>query len=321
MTAQTLATVGAAIPNPYLPADTPRAGLFVVLEGINASGKSTLAALLAERVGCRHFHTVPAPVNDLQPYINARARAFPQLAFYLAGALHASDLAREALTRGHAVADRYVNSVIANHAAVHNLDNDTVAATIAPFTGYLAVPDLTIYLHTDLDELVRRMRIKRDQTQSDRDLVKDRVLLQRLQDHYDQISHSDPTAYHLHTDGRTPDELAARIANLMTAQIASPDPLGIRPNPTGALPEIAWLACPGSPGERPCPTTSTARTSACISSSSSRARCSYSSVRKPDSPTGHGRFPAVGWTKGRRCPPAPPARATKNSGSPSIPAT
>jgi len=55
-------------------------------------------------------------------------------------------------------------------------------------------------------------------------LVTDRVLLQRLQDHYDQISHSDPTAYHLHTDGRTPDELAVHIANLTAAAFASTDP-------------------------------------------------------------------------------------------------
>jgi hypothetical protein len=38
---------------------------------------------------------VPAPVSGLQPYINANARPLPQLAFYLAGVLHASDLARD----------------------------------------------------------------------------------------------------------------------------------------------------------------------------------------------------------------------------------
>ena len=101
--------------------DQPRTGLFVVLEGISGSGKSTLAALIARRLACPHFHTVPAPLSDLQPYINEQARALPQLAFYLTGALHASDLARHALTTGHAVADRYISSVIANHAAVHDL--------------------------------------------------------------------------------------------------------------------------------------------------------------------------------------------------------
>ncbi|MFI7132558.1 dTMP kinase [Nonomuraea sp. NPDC050153] len=210
-------SIGNQLPAAYQPAETPRSGVFVVLEGISGSGKSTLARHLAERLDCRAFHTVPAPVSDLQPYINAHARAFPQLAFYLSGALHAADLARQALETGHAVADRYINSVIANHSAVHGLDNATVAATIAPFVGYLAQPDLTVYLHTDLDELTARMTAKPDQTASDRDLIADRARLRRLQERYDQIADSDPTAYHLHNDGRTPDQLAVHLADMVHA--------------------------------------------------------------------------------------------------------
>ena len=212
----TLAQTISATP-PYQPAAGGAAGLFIVLEGISGSGKSTLARLLAARLRGRAFHTVPAPVSDLQPYINASARPLPQLAFYLAGVLHGSDLARDALKHGHAIADRYLNSVIANHAAVHSLDNDTVAAVIAPFTGYLAAPDMTVYLHTSLRELARRMRAKPDQTRSDHDLLTDSALLQRLQDRYDQIAATDPTARHLNTAGRTPDELAGLITAMLPA--------------------------------------------------------------------------------------------------------
>ena len=187
----------------YRPIAAGRTGLFIVLEGVSGSGKSTLARLLAAWLQGRHFHTVPTPVSDLQPYVNANARPLPQLAFYLAGVLHASDLARDALQDGYVIADRYVNSVIANHAAVHGLANDTVAAAIAPFTGYLAVPDLTIYLHTNPAELTRRIRAKGDQTRSDHDLLTDPGLLQRLQDRYDQIAAADPTARHLQTTGRS----------------------------------------------------------------------------------------------------------------------
>lgn len=166
--------------------------------------KSALAALLARQPQGRWLHTVPAPVSDLQSYVNANPRPLAQLAFYLAGALHASDLARDGLRDGHVVADRYVNSVIANHAAVHSLNHDTVTEAISPFTRYLAVPDITIYLHTSLAELAMRMRAKHDQTRSDRDLLDDRELLQRLQDRYDQVAAGDPTARHLQTTGRTP---------------------------------------------------------------------------------------------------------------------
>lgn len=201
----------------YQPVTGGAAGLFIVLEGISGSGKSTLARLLAARLRGQAFHTVPAPVSDLQPYINAVVRPLPQLAFYLAGVLHASDLARAALQHGHAIADRYLNSVIANHAAVHGLDNDTVAAVTAPFTSYLTVPDLTVYLHTSPHELARRMRAKPDRTRSDHDLLTDSSLLHRLQDRYDQIAATDHTARHLHTTGRTPGELASLITAMLPA--------------------------------------------------------------------------------------------------------
>lgn len=201
----------------YQAALTERAGLFIVLEGISGSGKSTLATLLAERLSGKHFHTVPAPVSDLQPYINANARPLAQLAFYLAGVLHASDLARDGLQHGHVIADRYLNSVIANHAAVHQLANDTVAAVIAPFASYLIVPDLTVYLHTSPAELTRRMHAKPDQTRSDHDLLRDPGLLQRLQDRYDQIAATDLTARHLHTTSRSPAVLADVITTMLPA--------------------------------------------------------------------------------------------------------
>jgi len=206
-----------ALPVAYQPAQDRRNGMFIVLEGISGSGKSTLAALLARQLRGRWFHTVPAPVSDLQPYINASARPLPQLAFYLAGALHASDLARDGLRDGHVVADRYVNSVIANHAAVHGLPNETVTTAITPFTSYLAVPDMTVYLHASTAELARRMRAKNDQTRSDRDLLADPGLLQRLQDRYDQVAASDPTARHLQTTGRTPAELANLVLGMLPA--------------------------------------------------------------------------------------------------------
>lgn len=207
--------IGTAIA--YQPLSTHRDGLFIVLEGVSGSGKSTLAALLASRLHGRHFHTVPAPVSDLQPYINASARPLAQLAFYLAGVLHASDLARDGLQHGYVIADRYVNSVIANHAAVHDLDNHTVAAAIEPFTSYLIPPDVTIYLHTSLRELTQRMRTKADPTRSDHDLLDDPALLQRLQDRYDQIAATDPTARHLSTTGRSPADLADLITAMLPA--------------------------------------------------------------------------------------------------------
>ncbi len=65
-----------------------------------ALGGFGAAVLLARQFQGRWFHTVPAPLSELHPYVKANARPLSQLAFYLGGVLHASDLARDALREG-----------------------------------------------------------------------------------------------------------------------------------------------------------------------------------------------------------------------------
>jgi hypothetical protein len=61
------------------------------------------------------------------------------------------------------------------------------------------------------------MRAKHDQTRSDHDLLADPELLRRLQDRYDQIAATDPSARHLQTGGHEPAELVGRIAAMIPA--------------------------------------------------------------------------------------------------------
>ncbi|MEU1806888.1 hypothetical protein [Streptomyces sp. NPDC019937] len=74
--------------------------------------------------------------------------SLPQLAFYLSGVLHASDSIRHCRIIGPVVADRYVSSVIACHAAVHGVEVETVIALLNPFHSYLEIPTCTFYLST-----------------------------------------------------------------------------------------------------------------------------------------------------------------------------
>ncbi|MEY9963400.1 thymidylate kinase [Streptacidiphilus sp. MAP12-16] len=193
-----------------------REGCFLALEGVGGSGKSTLAKLLAARLDCPRFHTAPDPLSSLQSFINQQAAALTHLAFYLSGALHVSDLARAALTRGPVIVDRYISSVIANHSATHRISNQDARQMIEPFLDYLARPDLTVYLHTDTAELMRRSRTRTERQGSGRpEMSLDR--LRRLQAHFDEVAASDPTAGHVHTDARSPEQIAANVIALLPA--------------------------------------------------------------------------------------------------------
>ncbi|MFF5720217.1 dTMP kinase [Streptomyces buecherae] len=194
---------------PYTPGAAHRSrGPFVVLEGVSGVGKSTLARLLAKRLDAAAIHTLAAPHTDWSGPVNQELRPLPQLAFYLSGLLHVSDVVRQALIERPAVADRYASSVMACHSAVNLVGMDQVKKLIAPFRPYLVAPDATFYLVSSDGSLRQRMGAKADVKRDDTDLFDVPGRLDRLRRNFRTIADEDPSAIVLPTDGRGPDDLA-----------------------------------------------------------------------------------------------------------------
>ncbi|RII13351.1 thymidylate kinase [Streptomyces sp. YIM 130001] len=197
-----------ALPAPYTPQPTGRQGPFVVLEGVSGIGKSTLAALLAQRLKSSSIHTLADPHQAWSSTANQELGALPQMAFYLSGLLHASDLIRQRLASGPVIADRYTSSVTACHAAAHGIDPTDVARLIDPFRPYLAPPDRTFYLLGSTTALRRRMQTKTDLKRDDTDLFAIPGRHAQLTANFHHVAAHDPTAVLVDTDHRTPDQLA-----------------------------------------------------------------------------------------------------------------
>ncbi|AVZ73157.1 thymidylate kinase [Streptomyces lunaelactis] len=197
------------ISHPYLPVDCdgPRSP-FVVLEGVSGIGKSTLAATLAKRLQATELHTLPMPHSGWSSTANRWLRPLPQFAFYLSGVLHAADSIRQSRMIGTVVADRYISSVIACHAAVHGLQTEAVTELVEPFRPYLEVPTHTFYLRCSESVLRERMAGKPDTKQDDTDLFAVPGRLAQLLANFEAVGAADSTAVVVDTDAKTPDDLA-----------------------------------------------------------------------------------------------------------------
>src|SRR5207244_1793968 len=71
----------------------PSQSRFLVIEGCNGVGKSTIVEYLCARVGASSFHYPPTFVSfRREVHLDESVAPLPRLAYYLAATLHLSDL-------------------------------------------------------------------------------------------------------------------------------------------------------------------------------------------------------------------------------------
>ena len=125
----------------------PSQSKFLVIEGCNGVGKSTIVDYLRARTGASSFHYPPEFVSFRRDvHLDECLAPLPRLAYYLAATLHLSDLVRAQLTQSHVLCDRYLASPLSLMIAESAIDETETRHLIEPFESYLLTPDLTLLL-------------------------------------------------------------------------------------------------------------------------------------------------------------------------------
>ena len=125
----------------------PSQSRFLVIEGCNGVGKSTVTKYLCARLDASSFHYPPEFVTfrgNVQ--LDESVAPLPRLMYYLAATLHLSDLVRAQLTKGHVVCDRYLASPISLMIAESAIDEPEACGLVERFASYLCVPDVILLL-------------------------------------------------------------------------------------------------------------------------------------------------------------------------------
>jgi dTMP kinase len=201
-------------------------GLFVTIEGIDRSGKTTQARLLREALGDSAVAvrepggtTVGERVRELvkEPDVLMGPEA-EALLFAAARAELVARVIRPALARGFVVvSDRFLDSSLAYQGAARRMGVEEVARINRWATGGLA-PDLTFLL--DLDPGDAGARDGGD----DRFEREGIALQERVRAAYTRLAEADPGRWRLIDASRDRDAIHAEMLDVVQAALASARP-------------------------------------------------------------------------------------------------
>jgi len=206
-------------------------GLFVTLEGIDRSGKTTQAKLLCDALGDAALAVrepggtpVGERVRELLKDPDARIEpATEALLFAAARAQLVSEVIHPALAAGRVVvSDRFLDSSLAYQGSARGLGVQEVAQLNRVATGSLS-PDITFLLVLDPQRAAERAG------EQDRFEGEGAELQQRVLEAYERLAEADPDRWRRIDADRPPDEVHADLlAAVEAARSTSPAGAGGR---------------------------------------------------------------------------------------------
>jgi thymidylate kinase len=127
--------------------------MFISIEGIDGTGKSTVTKLLAEKIGCTAISTPPEVIKEIRSQYDGSQSAKARYYFYLSGLYLLDEKIRNLMTLGHLICDRHIHSTLAYQ---YPIDEHFPVDINKLFTD-IQKPDKTILLTTD--NVIRKSRM------------------------------------------------------------------------------------------------------------------------------------------------------------------
>ncbi len=208
-------------------------GLFVTLEGVEGSGKTTQAARLGSALGDKGYTVLSTREpggtetgerirNILLGSRDGSVGPETELLLYMASrAQHVRDVIYPALQAGHVViCDRFSDATVAYQAGARGISEEAVGALAAVATGGLN-PDLTVLLDLPEDEGMARLGGRGGDP--DRMEREGRSFHRSVREAYLDIARREPERIKVVNAALSEDEVAAKIMTLVQDALSARD--------------------------------------------------------------------------------------------------
>jgi thymidylate kinase len=113
--------------------------MFIVLEGLDATGKSEIGRLLSQKLGATFYITPPAEYRGIRSDVDSSSRQ-AQFYYYLSGVHYASKQIGELVAQGNSVVcDRYYYSTLAYFSDLSEAASVDLSGLLKPDHGFMLV--------------------------------------------------------------------------------------------------------------------------------------------------------------------------------------
>jgi len=175
---------------------------FIVFEGIDGTGKSTVSALVAEKIGATRVATPMEPYASIRPKFSEETwNPLDSFKFYLEAVKYASGQIEQMCQDGAVVCDRFIASTYAYHTGM-GLSPETAKAMIEE--ADLLQPTIGIQLEA-IDEVIERRLAHR----GSKPLKKE--WLEKIRKSYELFNYTI-----VDTTNLTPEEVANNIVDILS---------------------------------------------------------------------------------------------------------
>ncbi|KAK3591148.1 hypothetical protein CHS0354_040216 [Potamilus streckersoni] len=184
---------------------------FVVVEGLDATGKTTLTKILEDKLGAARYYTPPPLVQHLRQFFDTLPEIVRRAYYSVGNYLVAMEIAKECQTRP-VIMDRYWHST-----AAYGIANESSTADL-PELGHMVYnwpKDLlrpSVVLFLSVTEEVRRQRLSgrgEETTFEEKHLDRDKLFRQRLCEAYRRMV--DPSCIEINACGSVESVVEAAL--------------------------------------------------------------------------------------------------------------